>query len=338
MIQQLKLNHFTCFEDTTFDFSEGINVFIGENGTGKTHILKLLFAILKSKDSKTKEDLASLLKQNLLSFFKADDLDSLWHKKSYPFAINCTINQETWDFQSNDTTLYTTGKTAPIPADISSVYLPTKEILSFFKGFLSLYEKRELEFDETYKHLALALDTALLKERPAKEQGLFEFIQELKEILQGADVVQESGRFYLKKENTKTEIALVAEGWRKIATLIYLILNGEIALNKNMVLFIDEPESNLNPKLIESMARFLIRLAKRGVQIFVATHDYLLSNYLSLHSQKENSSLRFFSITKTADVSSIETGDSFTALDQNIILDEYSRYYDVKTDFLYSNK
>ena len=45
-IQALTVQNFTCFEDVSFEFSTGINVFIGENGTGKTHILKLLYALL----------------------------------------------------------------------------------------------------------------------------------------------------------------------------------------------------------------------------------------------------------------------------------------------------
>ena len=49
-IQALTVQNFTCFEDVSFEFSTGINVFIGENGTGKTHILKLLYAILSNND------------------------------------------------------------------------------------------------------------------------------------------------------------------------------------------------------------------------------------------------------------------------------------------------
>ena len=47
-IQALTVQNFTCFEDVSFEFSTGINVFIGENGTGKTHILKLLYALINS--------------------------------------------------------------------------------------------------------------------------------------------------------------------------------------------------------------------------------------------------------------------------------------------------
>jgi predicted ATP-dependent endonuclease of OLD family len=43
-IAGLNLKNFTCFSDLDVDFSTGINLFIGENGSGKTHLLKILFA------------------------------------------------------------------------------------------------------------------------------------------------------------------------------------------------------------------------------------------------------------------------------------------------------
>ena len=46
MIQKLSAENFTALKEAHLDFADNLNVFIGENGTGKTHILKLLYAIL----------------------------------------------------------------------------------------------------------------------------------------------------------------------------------------------------------------------------------------------------------------------------------------------------
>ncbi|MGK5091840.1 AAA family ATPase [Deltaproteobacteria bacterium TL4] len=40
MIRKLKLVKFTAFEALDINFSPGLNIFVGENGTGKTPILK----------------------------------------------------------------------------------------------------------------------------------------------------------------------------------------------------------------------------------------------------------------------------------------------------------
>ncbi len=54
MLERITFDKFTAFEKLDIRFSPGINVFIGENGTGKTHILKAAYAacdIAKSKES-----------------------------------------------------------------------------------------------------------------------------------------------------------------------------------------------------------------------------------------------------------------------------------------------
>jgi predicted ATP-dependent endonuclease of OLD family len=44
VLDQIKLDRFTAFEQLSLSFSPGLNVFIGENGCGKTHLLKLIYA------------------------------------------------------------------------------------------------------------------------------------------------------------------------------------------------------------------------------------------------------------------------------------------------------
>ena len=43
-ISGIKLENFTVFKDVELKFGKGINVFIGEHGTGKIHILKALYS------------------------------------------------------------------------------------------------------------------------------------------------------------------------------------------------------------------------------------------------------------------------------------------------------
>ena len=42
-LTQLKLENLTAFSTLDLNFSPGINVFIGANSTGKTHLLKTLY-------------------------------------------------------------------------------------------------------------------------------------------------------------------------------------------------------------------------------------------------------------------------------------------------------
>ena len=42
-IQKISLKNITVFDTLDMQFSDGINVFIGPNGVGKTHLLKILY-------------------------------------------------------------------------------------------------------------------------------------------------------------------------------------------------------------------------------------------------------------------------------------------------------
>ncbi len=152
-----------------------------------------------------------------------------------------------------------------------SIFLPTREVLAMFEGFVTAYLDRELSFDETYHHACLALGRAVLR-RPRSEQA--KALIEPIEAALGGKVTLQGSRFYVVRKDGVMEAHLVAEGLRKIASLAQLVLNG--SLTKNGILFRDEPEANLNPRLVNLVVELLLELGRRGVQIFVATHDYLV--------------------------------------------------------------
>ena len=122
--------------------------------------------------------------------------------------------------------------------------------------------------------------------------------------------------FYLKKGNTRQEFTLVAEGIRKMALLWQLVKNG--TLEKGSVLFWDEPEANINPKYISVIAELLLELQRNGVQIFVATHDYMLSKYFEVRKNKGDS-IMFFSIEKKdTEVVTLSSCDYFGEINSEI--------------------
>src|SRR5208282_555153 len=130
------------------------------------------------------------------------------------------------------------------------------------------------------------------------------------------------------------EAHMLSEGMRKIAALFRLLQSQ--SLTQNGVLFWDEPEANLNPKLVTVVSRILLKLATAGVQIFVATHDYLLSQELSLIAEYRDlqpeelrCDMRFFCLSRDTEAGiSIEKGDTLPQLRHNPIVDEFAAHYD----------
>ncbi len=179
----------------------------------------------------------------------------------------------------------------------SSIFIPTKEMLSMFPGFIALYENVALEIDETYSDLCRALEALLLRGPRLKE---IDSLLSPLEALLGGTIRNENGRFYLiQKGSGKFEIALVAEGFRKLGAVAYLLANG--SLTSQSVLFWDEPETNLNPAYIRKVAEMLVKIAASGTQVFIATHSLFLLREISMHSEEVPS--RFFALSeKSADL------------------------------------
>jgi wobble nucleotide-excising tRNase len=159
----------------------------------------------------------------------------------------------------------------------------------------------------------------------------------LRELIAGKDVeqknivTQKDGRFYLRLPEGELDAHLVAEGYRKMATLLYLLRNG--SLTKDSILFWDEPEANLNPKLVVKMVELLHALAALGMQIFVTTHDYLFSHELSLlaeYPSQTSVKMKFFALHKPDRLKGVyvEAGETLASIEHNAILDEFAAHYD----------
>lgn len=329
-IQRLFVHEFGAFADANFEFSPGLNVFIGRNSTGKSHILKLLYAIWKSYErvplAVSKE---ATLGEKLAGVFKPDDgrIGRLVRRRRGRNHADVELTRDGHGRISFQLSTLDLMKVSVRGWSMQghSLFVPSREVLAMYEGFIGAYNKRESSFDETYYDLCLALNNSPLRKRSAEAKKL---IQPLESAI-GGSVSLIGPRFYVHQTSGKMEAHLVAEGLRKIGSLTRLIDNGSIA--EHGLLFWDEPEANLNPHLIHEVATFLRASAKNGTQVFLASHDYLLTQYLSLAAESDPTlpiSFFGFSRPKQRDPVAIETGRTLSKLAQNPILEEFARYYD----------
>jgi hypothetical protein len=213
-----------------------------------------------------------------------------------------------------------------------SVFLPTREILSIYPGFVSLYRDREISFDETYYDACLALGTPGFR---GQRRALADNLATQLRVALGGRSEFTGDRFYVKFDGDRApmEAHLVAEGLRKIATLERLVINGSLV--QRGYLFWDEPEANLNPRLTAVVADVLRDLAANGVQVFVTTHDYLLTKHLDLlTARKQDPPTRFFLFRRPAPRAAVEIthADRLMDLADNPIAQEFVRLYELKLD------
>jgi predicted ATP-dependent endonuclease of OLD family len=325
-IKSLNIENFTIFGKNKFNFSNGLNIVIGENDTGKSHLLRLLYSLIESNNIVAQEKaynnsylLKTTIPQKLIDIFKPEKLAHLIKNGQNKCHINIEFSE--YSIQCNftqKTKIQVNLDKNKVPARLikqDSLFIPTKEILSFYDGFMSLYLTRQLPFDEIYYHLAKTLGLLVLKDISLPEKQILKSLQ----TLLNGKLLLEKGRVYLLPQNgKKLEISLVAEGLRKIGTLSHLIANG--SLNKNTILFWDEPESNLNPKLIRELAKVLVDLSSIGVQIFLNTHSLFLVKEFEI-LREINTQIKYFSLGIENNLR-VSQSEDIEGLDDLVILDE----------------
>jgi energy-coupling factor transporter ATP-binding protein EcfA2 len=347
-IQTLSLRNFTVFDKAEFRFSPGINVLIGANATGKSHVLKAIYALGKGWQQLSPRsgngagavprESRKPIAMKLGAVFRPDDYDlsRLISSRDREAGAECQLETAEAriplridpDGKPERELVWLQQK-----PDDNFLFVPAREVLSMSPGFLHSYTRRELPFDETYADLILALSGSPLK---SPRLAWAKKVLATMELLLPGKVKLKGDRFYVGN----LEADLLAEGLRKVAEIVQLLRNG--SLHEESVLLWDEPEAGLNPRLLKVVADFLLALAGCGVQIVLATHDYLLSSELSVAAEypprdARRTQLKFFCLSRDrfeAPVT-IESGETLADLEHNPILEEFAAHYDREQLLMY---
>ena len=227
----------------------------------------------------------------------------------------------TFSFSTNSRSEVNLSRRLTSPLEGTPVYFPTRELLTIYPGFVSLYERTSLEFEESWRDTCVLLGLPLT--RGPREERTRSLLAPLEDSL-GGKVVEEGGRFYLRVAGGgRFEMPLVAEGMRKLAMLARLVANG--TLFESGFLFWDEPEANLNPRVLRHVAMTIAQLARSGVQVFVGTHSLYLMKELEILKRNDPDQfppMQFVSLAKTADGVQARSGEFLEDLTDLAILDE----------------
>jgi len=330
-ILRLSVSDFTVFGRAVLDLAPGINVLVGENATGKTHLLKLLYGVARGTHAALRrrgweQDIARGL-AGIFGLQQEESLQPLIRRGATEPQVDILVAGRRAISLRMDAG-GVTGK-ATVGAVERPVLLPSREIISVFPGFAEANRRRELAFDETYLDLADALALQPLKGAEfARVRPLLAMV----ELALGGRESRKAGRFQVKLGEDSFEAQLVAEGLRKMAQVARLVRNGSIA--PGVLLLWDEPEASLNPVLLRKVVELLLALARGKVQVVLATHDYLLTQTLSLHAEhprRDTPPMRFFGLERGSDGAVRVAGaKTIAGIRNNPILREHARQYDLE--------
>ena len=354
MITKLELKNFTTFSNLQIEFSPKINVIIGENGTGKTHLLKAAYGLCAAStlrknmpDSSLNEVQSALTTKMLRLFMPLDDKLGKMHRQGATeqaqLRANFNFGQKvSVKFFNNsrslnvDETLSIDDWNINVPSRANTVndhlilaepvFIPTKEMLSFMEGFGSLYDKYALSFDLTYRDAYGFLELPTVRQEHLHEKSKWA-IAEMEGICGGRFIFYGGGKVTFKTKDTEYSANAMAEGFRKAGMLSRLLEVGAIQPGISGTLFWDEPETNMNPKLMKLLVQILLELSRNGQQIVLATHDYVLLKWFDLLMDKgKEDYVKFHALYRDSESGEvkIDTADDYRAITPNAISDTFN--------------
>lgn len=365
MISKIVLENFSAFKNIELDCSSQINIIVGENSCGKTQILKAAYALSKISTIKNDKGSEEAIKRLLTGLFKPRNrmVGGIVNRQA---GSGCKIAIEDGygipfelgiQSKSDSSVTLKFAKDADVE---SGIFIPTKEVLTLLpaieSGTVDAKQLRAL-FDGTIVDLCNtfiegeAMDEKQLLNSDQRLGGVLKLLGENiggqyrykdKDHCFVAGKYEEykgkKGDYRFKSEaDSELSTTMTAEGYRKIGMLQQLILNGGINSSAKSSLFWDEPESNLNPKLMKMVVKSLLDISRNGKQVFIATHEYVLLKWFDLLAKKQQKlgdSIRYHLLSKDPETGEVtcESSDDYSLISQSAISETYADLYDAEIE------
>lgn len=201
MIAAIEIENFTAFGKLDIPLSPRINVIIGSNGTGKTHLLKAIYTLAiasqpASEVEGSEEGTDTQLTNKLLRVFSPGEsrTSELWARGASGGARLCLKGSDdtqvtiSFNRRSKNVQVETDARSE---AQSRPVFIPTKEVLSLVRAMQDENHDRatvEMIFDDTYLALAALLTTPSFEDEAAnldEDPRLSNIVRELVSLVGG---------------------------------------------------------------------------------------------------------------------------------------------------------
>ena len=298
MIKNFEIHDYRQFKNAKLDNFTNVNLFLGDNDTGKTTILKFLYCISHELKNIINTNIrnCSIYQyiNNLYTFnnFKSESTNKL--KKLYLYDEN-SIHFNAYISNSKNEIINSNDNINDYNYDYKPLFIPAKEILSIMNAVIYLKNQNiESGFDDSYTDIIYEI----LARKNIDERGLLNVFKNKYDFYNGNIQIDKNTNTinYYKNDGNIYNINITAEGIKKLG--IFEILNNTGNLIKKSILFIDEPENSLDPKMLREFMRFLVDISKEGVQIFMASCDSSVLSQLTHIAIKYNYPINVYFFVK----------------------------------------
>ena len=166
MLTRFDIKNLTVFPDASFRFCDGVNVIIGENGSGKSHLLRVAYALIvagaerngpPSSGRPVKSTLQRTYAAKLANVMRPESLGRLARRKTG--RQRCEVGLRFADPALNCGVSFTASSRSEVNVngcpnawqEKAPVFLPPHELLTLYPGFVAIYDGHYLEFDEIHR-------------------------------------------------------------------------------------------------------------------------------------------------------------------------------------------
>jgi AAA15 family ATPase/GTPase len=290
---------------------------IGENDTGKSNLLKMLYAVTQGLEDRARDpgegsSWTEKISKKLRWTFqpKGLKLGGLVRKGADSLSVHVDFDFGTKEYVGFEFGSSTTKEVRSLGGSFkerteeriddpkSSLFFPPDEVLSTMKAIATTREQRKvIGFGDTYYDLI----TALRQPESYHERGavLKEAEEGLDDMFPGKIRQLDDGTFEYRRGSSRFEMTQTADGFKKLGSLVHLLRNGVI--QDDSILFLDEPETSLNPDRLLTFIEVLFTLAQSGVQLFIATHSYVVLKQLQLIARETDQRVPLCVLSRTDD-------------------------------------
>lgn len=328
MINQIKASSLGPINKFEGKNLQKINLLIGKNGTGKTYLLKTLYASVKTielyRRGQEIRNEKEILSDKMYWTFQTLPLGNIVKKGQSTVSFQIISDKgEVFDYSFGSSTTKQiqtlTNTFAPRP-NVNSIFIPSKEILSL-REIITDSRNRYSEFgyDDTYVDLANALAPTT---KGRNYLAFSEARQSLENLIGGKlEYDLERKEWNFKKGKNKFSISITSEGIKKLS-ILDLLLGNHYLTNKSVII-IDEIEANLHPSMIEKFLEILVMLSDAGIQFFISTHSYFVIKNLYIMAHQHKIHIPTFSF----EFNEIKQSDLLKEMPENSIIDESINIY-----------
>ena len=308
---KITIKNFGPIDHFEFDLEKDLHVIYGENNIGKSWAISVVYLLLKSwkvflqKDRKKNtaqfqafdwqiEDFSEKFNNILNTTF--NEKRNLLSKKEPEFKIgNIDISRT----KVRDRNEGMTFNILPIvdfeniyflPASKSGIYQVLSNMGNIFAQ-LSQYQLKNTSLNLPSMSEPVAdyiLNIGGINNSKQGEFGSFvDFLEE--KVIEGSVVFDDFQKKLKYKSNRTGLVSELHEASSMIAEISPLVAYLKYILpKKNSILFIEEPEAHLHPKVQVEMMKVFVDLAKAGVKVVMTTHsDFMMNELTNLLLEKK---------------------------------------------------